>query len=514
MLLIEAKHVSFSYGDKPIYQDINFRLMEGEHIVLVGKNGAGKSTFLKLLTGELLPDSGTVTKREALTIGVIEQRPHVGERETIYSFLQNAFQELFDAERKMNELAEKMADPHCPETVMDTYGRLQDFLMARDFYAIDAKIRELADGLGLSAIGLDAPARRLSGGQLTKLCLARLLLERQDMLLLDEPTNYLDTNHIDWLSSYLKTYPHAFLVISHDTSFLNRIAEQVYHLENRKLVRYVGNYQSFLGQHEARVEQQSIAFRQQQREIKKLETYVQKNKARSATARLAKSREKRLEKMERIDPPVQARKPRFHFKIGREPVRLIFSLKQVCIGYDRPLLPPIDLRVERGEKVAVVGHNGIGKTTLLRTILGELPPISGKIIIGDHVNPGYFAQISLPPSLTPLEWMMEQFPNIPVGELRRHLAQCGVLAEHTARPMNALSGGEETKVRIARLMMQKSNVLIFDEPTNHLDVDAKAALSAALEAYPGTILVVSHERRFYESWATRIWDVAAWSEKV
>lgn len=511
LLLIEAKDLSFSYGDKLIYKGMNFRLMEGEHIALVGKNGAGKSTFLKLLTGKLLPDGGSIEKKKSLHVGVIEQHLHFGSHQTIYSFMKSAFQPLLDAEKRMNKLAEKMSRPDVDQECLEAYGELQDLLITHDFYTIDARISEMADGLGLSAIGMETTTDRMSGGQLTKLCLARLLLEAPEMLLLDEPTNYLDTAHIVWLTDYLKNYPHAFIVVSHDTGFLNAISGIVYHLENHELVRYIGNYQSFLKQHEARVAQQDIAFRQQQREIRKLETYIQKNKVRTATARQAKSREKVLSKIERLDPPETARKPKFHFHVDREPVRILFTTDHLSVGYDEALLPPIDLKIIRGEKVAIVGHNGIGKTTFLRTLLGELAPLAGKVSTGDRVQPAYFSQLSKPPAETPLEWMKDQFPQLDVQVLRRHLAQCGVFAEHMRQPMQTLSGGEETKVRISRLMLLKSNVLIFDEPTNHLDVEAKAALSEALENYQGTILVVSHEQEFYERWVSRVWDIEDWS---
>lgn len=514
MLLIEAKNVAFSYGDKLIYKEMNFRLLEGEHIALVGHNGAGKSTFLNLLLGELLPDGGSISKRKDMKIGVIEQHLHFGNGKSIYESLQDAFKELFDAERQMNELAVKMQQPDADPAYIDQYGQLQELLLANDFYTVDARIHEMADGLGLTAIGLDKGVHQLSGGQLTKLCLAKLLLEKPDVLLLDEPTNYLDVVHINWLTNYLNAYSHAFIVISHDTAFLNKIAQFVYHLENQQLIRYVGNYQTYLKQHEARQEQQEVAFRQQKREIRKLETYIQKNKVRTATAKQAKSREKQLDKIDRLDPPSQLRKPSFHFNVESQPVRMIISAENLNVGYDQPLFPSISVKIERGEKIAIVGHNGIGKTTLLRTLLGELEPLSGKVVQGNHVKPGYFSQLSAPPHLTPLEWMKDQYPEIPEKVLRQHLAQCGVYAEHMRQPMDTLSGGEETKVRIGRLMLQKSNVLIFDEPTNHLDVLAKEALSKALEAYEGTVLVVSHEPVFYEQWITRAWNIEEWSKKV
>ncbi|GAY75764.1 ABC transporter, ATP-binding protein [Sporolactobacillus inulinus] len=314
------------------------------------------------------------------------------------------------------------------------------------------------------------------------------------------------------MTNYLNTYSHAFIVISHDTEFLDQIAQFVYHLENQRLIRYVGNYQMFIKQHEARLEQQEIAFRQQQREIKKLETYIQKNKVRASTAKQAKSREKQLDKIDRLDPPAQQRKPLFQFTVAAQPVRVVFSADNLYVGYDCPLFPPINLTIERGEKVALIGHNGIGKTTLIRTLLGERKPLSGSVVSGDRVLPGYFSQLSAPLHLTPIEWLKDQFPDLSEQVLRQHLAQCGVYAEHMRQPMDTLSGGEETKVRIGRLMLQKSNVLIFDEPTNHLDVDAKAALSKALNDYEGTVVVVSHEPSFYEQWITKTLNVEAWAK--
>ncbi|MFT8871224.1 MAG: ABC-F family ATP-binding cassette domain-containing protein [Sporolactobacillus sp.] len=511
MLLIEAKQLNFSYGDKTIFQAVDFRLGEGEHIALVGQNGAGKSTFLKLITGELLADGGMLERKAALHVGVIEQHLHFQKQKTIYDVLQSAFQPLIDAEHEMNGLAESMGDPGASDELLERYGKLQEQLINQDFYTIDARIRELADGLGLTAIGLDVTVGRMSGGQLTKLSLGKLLLQQPEMLLLDEPTNYLDTAHIDWLTGYLKGYRHAFLVISHDTAFLDRIAQVVYHLENRSLTRYVGNYTSFIRQHEARQEQQAIAYRQQQREIKKLETYIQKNKARASTAKQAKSREKQLNRLDRVDPPSAVRAPHFHFHVNHQPVRVLFDMEGMRIGYDRPLFPAIDRQIVRGEKLAIIGHNGIGKTTFLRTILGELVPLAGTVHRGDRVDPGYFAQLAAPPHETALEWMKDQFPRLEDRVLRQHLAQCGVSAEHMRQSMETLSGGEESKVRIARLMLLDCNVLIFDEPTNHLDVEAKAALSEALSRYEGTVIVVSHEPPFYQSWVNKVWDVERWA---
>lgn len=512
MSLIQAENLSHSFGDKELLKQVGFRLLPGEHIGLVGPNGAGKSTFLKLITGHLLPDEGRIEKHPKTNIGYLEQNIDLSEEFTIGSFLQTAFLKLHQANDEMNRLAEQMADPNVDPDVLNRYGQIQEYLMQNDFYSLDMKIETVASGLGISGLGMDKGVTKLSGGQRTKLLLAKLLLEEPDVLLLDEPTNYLDPGHIQWLTNYLKEYPNAFILISHDTTFMNDVINVVYHLDHQSLTRYPGDYKKFEKVYEMRLEQLHQAFNQQQREIEKLENYVRKNKARASTAKQAKSREKRLEKIDKINQPTQLPKPRFQFQADSQPVRVVLEAKDLSVGYQKPLLPPVNISIVRGERVAIIGHNGIGKSTLLKTLLGEHPPLDGKASIGDRVKVSYFVQQAAATNLTPLQWVGDQFPELSEKIIRQKLAQCGLLSKHIYQKMNTLSGGEETKVRICKLMLEQGNVLILDEPTNHLDVDAKAALKEALEAYQETILLVSHEESFYEDWVTQVWDIEKWRD--
>lgn len=513
MSILDVQGLTHSFGDKFIFRDVTFRMLKGEHIGLVGPNGAGKSTLLNLLTGQLLSDSGDVTWHPHIKTGNLEQHIDLTAGESLHTFLQGAFQHLFEAEQEMTHLTTMMADPATPEldTVLERYSNLQMLLEQNDFYSIDAKIEEVAAGLGLTALGLDRDVINLSGGQRTKLILAKLLLQQPDVLLLDEPTNYLDTAHIDWLTNYLKAYPHAFMLISHDTAFMNAIVDIIYHLEHKQLTRYVGNYEQFEAAYELQKQQIHHQFQRQQEEIEKLETYVQKNKARASTAKQAKSREKKLQKMERIEKPNDNPKPNFSFAVFKQPVSVLLKTKDLQVGYDKALFSTINLELKRGEKVALVGHNGIGKTTTLKTLLGELPTLSGSVSIGDRVHPMYFEQETHSRvEHTALEEVWSAFPNLTQKEVRQNLARCGLKSEHIFQPLKSLSGGEQTKVRLCRLMLAKSNWLILDEPTNHLDVDTKEALKEALRNYNGTVLVVSHDPDFYEDWVTKVWDVEKW----
>ncbi|WP_449355402.1 ABC-F family ATP-binding cassette domain-containing protein [Virgibacillus natechei] len=513
MSILDVQGLTHSFGDKFIFRDVTFRMLKGEHIGLVGPNGAGKSTLLNLLTGELLPDSGDIAWHPHIKSGNLAQHIDLTAGESLHTFLQGAFRQLFNAEKEMMGLTEKMADPEYTEleAALNRYSDLQMHLEQNDFYSIDAKIEEVAAGLGLTSLGMDTDVVNLSGGQRTKLLLAKLLLQEPDVLLLDEPTNYLDTAHIDWLTNYLKAYPHAFMLISHDTAFMNAIVNVIYHLEHKQLTRYVGDYEQFEAVYELRKQQIHQQFERQQEEINKLETYVQKNKARASTAKQAKSREKKLQKIERLEKPNANPKPNFSFTVARQPVSVLLKANDLQVGYRNPLFSAINLELRRGEKVALVGHNGIGKTTTLKTLLGELPALSGSVSIGDRVRPVYFEQeINSHITHTALEDVWSTYPELTQKEVRQNLARCGLKSEHIFQPLKSLSGGEQTKVRLCRLMLAKSNWLILDEPTNHLDVDTKVALKEALSNYDGTILLVSHDQDFYQDWVTKVWDVENW----
>lgn len=516
MSLLTVEELSHTFGDRVLFKNVSFRLLAGEHVGLVGANGVGKSTMMNILTGKLLKDSGKVEWTPRVHYGYLDQHTKLTPGNTIRDVLKDAFLPLLDQEREMMAITDKMADapPEELEKLLEEMGEIQERLESSGFfYMLDVKVEEMANGLGLNAIGLDRDVAALSGGQRTKVLLAKLLLEQPTVLLLDEPTNYLDVEHIQWLTNYLQEYPYAFILISHDTEFMNKVVNVVYHLEFAKLTRYTGNYEKFLSMAEINKNQHIDAYEKQQDFIKKKqEDFIQRNKARASTSGRAKSREKQLDRIERIDRPEEAMKPTFVFKEARASGRYVFEGKDLEIGYSAPLLPKMNMTIERGEKIAIVGCNGVGKSTLLKTILGKIPPLGGTAYQGDYLFPSYFEQEVKAPNITPIDDVWNEFSHMNQHEVRGALARCGLKNEHITRPLNMLSGGEQAKVRLCKLLMRESNWILFDEPTNHLDVIAKSELKRALKEYKGTVLLVCHEPDFfYEDWVSKVWNVEEWS---
>lgn len=515
--ILNVKNVNHGFGDRAILEDVTFRLLKGEHVGLIGANGEGKSTFMNIITGKLMPDEGVIEWSNRVRVGYMDQHIKLEQGKTIRDILRGAFQYLFDLEEEMLAITDKMADasPEELEKLLEDMGTIQDLLDNNGFYVIDAKIEEIAAGLGLKDVGLDKDVQDLSGGQRTKVLLAKLLLEVPDILLLDEPTNYLDEQHIEWLRRYLQNYENAFILISHDIPFLNSVINLIYHMENKKLTRYVGDYENFIRVHEANKKQLESAFNRQQQEIAKLEDFVARNKARVATTGMAKSRQKKLDKMDRIELPKEKVKPEFSFKSARASGKLVFETTDLVIGYDSPLSKPINVRMERGDKVALVGANGLGKTTLLRSLLGQIKPISGSIELGDYQHTGYFEQeIKEANYNTCIEEVWEEFPSHTQYQIRAALAKCGLTTKHIESKVVVLSGGEQAKVRLCKLLNRETNILILDEPTNHLDVDAKEELKKALKEYKGSILLVCHEPEFYRDVVTDVWNCEEWTTKI
>ncbi|WZL72727.1 ABC-F family ATP-binding cassette domain-containing protein [Clostridiaceae bacterium 35-E11] len=516
MSILTVKNLSHGFGDRAIFNDVSFRLLKGEHIGLIGANGEGKSTFMNIITRKLEPDEGEIEWSKRVRVGYLDQHTVLERGMTIRDVLKNAFQYLFDLETEMNLICDKMAEatPEVLEHLLADLGTIQDILTNNDFYIIDAKVEEIAKGLGLNDVGLDKDVHDLSGGQRTKVLLGKLLLEKPDILLLDEPTNYLDEQHIEWLKRYLQEYENAFILISHDIPFLNSVINLIYHMENQELNRYVGDYDNFVKIYEARKQQLEAAFKKQQQEIADLKDFVARNKARVATRNMAMSRQKKLDKMEVIELAKEKPKPEFNFKEARASGKLIFKAKNLVIGYDEPLSKPLNLRMERGQKIALVGANGLGKTTLLRSILSEIQGISGDVELGDYLHIGYFQQeIKEANHNTCIEEMWQDFPSLSQYEVRAALAKCGLTTKHIESKVLVLSGGEQAKVRLCKLINKETNILILDEPTNHLDVDAKAELKRALKAYKGSILLICHEPEFYQDIVTDIWDCESWTTK-
>lgn len=517
MSLLTAENVTHGFGARQILEEASFRLLKGEHIGLIGANGEGKSTFLNIITGKITPDQGKITWARHVKAGYLDQHSVLKRGMTIREVLRTAFDEMYNLEKDMLNLYEKMssADDVKIESMMEEAGEIQQMLETGGFYQLDSKIEEVAGGLGLADIGLDRDVDDLSGGQRTKVLLVKLLLENPSILILDEPTNYLDHQHILWLTRYLQEYENAFILVSHDMEFLNSVVNVIYNLDGGSLTRYTGNYEDFKRMYEVQREQELKAYQRQQAEIEKLEDFIARNKARVATRGMANSRQKQLDKMEILEKPQQKIRPEFNFLMARTPSRFIVEAKDLVIGYDAPLTKPVSFTVERGEKIAITGTNGLGKTTLLKTILGQLPPISGQVVLGDYLFPGYFEQESgRDEEATALETFWAEYPSMENREVRLCLSKCGLTNEHITSQMRVLSGGENAKVRLAIVMNREHNWLILDEPTNHLDIDAKEELKKALSQYPGTILLVSHDPCFYESFITRTLNVEDWTTKI
>lgn len=517
MSILNVEHLSHGFGDRAIFSDVSFRLLKGEHIGLVGANGEGKSTFMSIITDKMMPDEGKVEWAKNVRVGYLDQHTVLETGMTIRDVLKSAFGFLFDMEAQMNEICDKMGEASEEEmnVMMEELGTIQDLLMAHDFYIIDAKVEEIARAFELNDLGLDKDVSELSGGQRTKVLLAKLLLEKPDILLLDEPTNYLDVQHIEWLKRYLQEYENAFILISHDIPFLNSVVNIIYHMENQRLDRYVGDYDKFQEVYAAKQAQLEAAYKRQQQEIAQLEDFVARNKARVSTRNMAMSRQKKLDKMEVIELTKEKPKPEFHFMEARAAGKYIFETHDLVIGYEEPLSKPINLSMERGEKLVLKGANGIGKTTLLRSILGEVPSLSGTVELGDYLYLGYFEQEMAPGNTTTcIEEIWKEFPSYTQYQVRSALAKCGLTTKNIESQVRVLSGGEQAKVRLCKLINRETNVLLLDEPTNHLDIDAKEELRRALMAYKGSMVLICHEPEFYEGLATRVLDCGEWSLRV
>ncbi len=516
MSILNVEHVTHGFGGRQILEDASFRLLKGEHIGLVGANGEGKSTFLNIITGKLTPDEGKVEWCKHITTGYLDQYSTLTQGKTIYDVLKEAFAHLVDMEKEIMETYEKMATATDDEiaAMMEDVGEMQEILDMSGYYMIDTKISEYATGLGLTDIGLDRDVSELSGGQRAKVLLAKVLLENPMILILDEPTNFLDENHIRWLTNFLQNYENAFILVSHDIPFLNSVINVVYHLENTVLTRYSGDYNFFEESYALKKRQIEAAYEKQQKEIAHLEEFVARNKARAATATLARSRQRQLDKMEKITLAPERVKPEFHFKSDRTPGRVVISAKNLVIGYDSPLTKKWDVLVERNKKIAIKGVNGLGKSTLLKTLLGIIPAFEGEIEHDQFMSVGYFEQEEIASSKTALQEIWDEYPSLTNAEARAALAKCGLTTEHITSQMKVLSGGENAKVRLCKLMLKEVNLLVLDEPTNHLDVDAKEDLKRAVKEFKGTVLLVSHDPDFYNAVCDEIWNLEDKTTKI
>ena len=513
MSIIEINNFSHSYGDKVLFEDSSFVLNPKEKLGLTGVNGAGKSTLLKIIMGEVLLDKGTFYKNPKYTIKYLDQHASVKGDDTIKQYLSGAYKELFNAELKLEQVNNELGtetNPKKIEKLLNLSGELFEYLTANNFYAIDSEIEKVCAGLGITAFGLNTMVKTLSGGQRAKVLLAKLLLESPDVMVLDEPTNFLDVNHIEWLTKFINSSDKAFIIVSHDTHFLNDVVTHICDVDNNRINKYTGNYNKCMATKEAKRVQHEKNYVQQQREIKKMEDYIAKNKARAATANMAHSREKMLNRLDIISPPSEQIKPSFSFKYKPFAGNLVLKLNKLVVGYNnKPLLKPISFEINNGERVAITGFNGIGKSTLLKTIIGQIDKISGICELSRNIVVGYYEQENdfTTADITPVTFVSNMYPKLSEKEVRAALNKCGLNAVHCKKQIKQLSGGEQSKVKICVLSLLPCNLLILDEPTNHLDVFAIDSLSNAIKNFEGTVIFVSHSKPFVNELANKIIDL-------
>ncbi|MGF0081683.1 ABC-F family ATP-binding cassette domain-containing protein [Limosilactobacillus reuteri] len=513
MAVLDVESLTMSYADKKLYEDASFQLEKHEHIGIVGQNGAGKSTLIKILIGKTLPVDGTIKWQKGVKIGYLDQYVDIAAGMTLIDFLHTAFTELYQLNDQMNKLyadyAEKMDDE-----LLTKAGRIQEKLDANNFYEIETEVERVMNGLGLTDIGKDHVVSEMSGGQRSKIILAKMLLENPDVILLDEPTNYLDTAHIEWLIDYLNDFDGAAMIISHDYDFLEQVTNTICDVSFGKITKYRGSFQQAMRQKEERKEAQEREYEKQQVVIEKAQRFIRKNKAGSKST-MAKSREKMLARMKKIDPPEDNLKATFYFPYENTGSANALRVEKLSVGYNRPLLAPVTFSMTMGEKLLFTGFNGVGKSTLIKSILKKIPALGGTATFSPSARINYFDQDLEwdDPTLTPLQTIQNMFPTMQPRTIRTKLARAGINAANMMKEMNLLSGGEQTKVKLAILELTPCNFLIMDEPTNHLDDETKEGLKKALQDFPGNLILVSHEQGFFEGWLDKILNVEKLSLK-
>lgn len=510
MSLLDIRDLTMSYGDKRLYENAELVLERGEHMGIVGSNGAGKSTLIKIITGEVLPVSGQIKWLNNVKIGYLDQYAELPVEKSLVEFLHSAYADLYKSEGLMTDLYTQYAESG-DEKLLNRASRIQDELTAADFYDINSKIDQIMTGLGLDSIGRDHLLGDMSGGQRAKIILAKLLLEDNDVIILDEPTNYLDTAHISWLEGFLQNYQGAAIIISHDFAFLENVTNVIADVAFNTITKYRGSFAKAMAQKEANSERQIKEYQKQQDLIKKTKNFIAKNKARASTSTRAKSREKMLDKMDVIERPDENPNSIFNFPYIESKSTSAVSANNLVVGYqDVAVLKPVSFMINSGEKIAFYGFNGAGKSTLIKTLLGLIPEISGNYDLSPSAVTNYFDQDLIWPDdkLTPLKIIGQKYPNLDDKLIRQRLGAAGIAGENAIKQIGQLSGGEQTKVKLALMELVESNLLILDEPTNHLDAKTKEALARAVQKFEGTAILVSHERDFYQNWIDREINIA------
>lgn len=513
MILLTLQNVTKSFAMNTVLKDINLTLQAGSRMGLVGVNGCGKSTLFKLISGAMEPDEGTISLSKGARVGVLTQDADIQSDLTIQQELERVFEPVREMERKLRqmeaEMAEKHDDPAAFDQLSHAYSRLMDRFEDAGGYEWPSRIQGVLAGLGFACGREQQPANLLSGGEKTRLCLARLLLTQPELLMLDEPTNHLDLQSVEWLEDTLKKYRGTVLVISHDRYFLNAVCDCMAEISMRRLTQYEGNYDRFAVQRQANLERQLKEYKMQQAEIARQEAIIARYRMynREKSIRAAESREKRLEKMEKLEKPVSEQKVRFSFEARRRSGDDVLIAKELSKGFDgRTLFEHFNLHLRAGDRVAVIGANGVGKTTLLKLITGQLPPDSGTVVYGSNVDVGYYdqQQSGLHPEKDVLNELWDDFPRLEIDRVRGVLALFLLTGDDVFQPISTLSGGEKGRVALAKLMLRKDNLLLLDEPTNHLDMDSREVLEDALDDFDGTLLTVSHDRYFINRVANRV----------
>ncbi len=504
-MLISISQVNKSFSGNPVLRDITMTIEEHIRYGLIGVNGAGKSTLLNLIMGELDADDGEIYRSTQLRLGYLKQNTGLDRTSTILEEMRKVFEDVFRAEADMRRLEQEMESikDHTSmeyRSVTQEYEKKQAYFDSRDGYQVDVKIKTILNGMGFLDKDLDTPIHTLSGGEKTRLAIARLLLEEPNLLILDEPTNHLDFKTLNWLEEYLLTYNGSVLIVSHDRYFLDKIVQQVFEIERGKLSSYKGNYTAYVRQKAERRARLEKEYEAQQLEIAHMQEYVDKNLARASTSNSAKSRIKALENMDVIErPDGDLKQIKLRFDLTKEPYKDVLTVEDLglCVGKEkRVLYEHIDFSLKRQEKIAIIGTNGIGKSTLLKTLLGILEPYSGSYTWGKNTSLSYYEQenLNLNPERQAIDELWDRFPHIPEAQIRKVLGNVLLTKEDVFKPVKVISGGERAKLALCILMLEKSNVMLLDEPTNHLDLPSKEILEEALLEYGGTLLFISHDR--------------------